>query len=53
MNDELERMWKKAAMSSFKVLSRHFPGKTEEIHEKPQSESLVSRLIFEHGTSHV
>jgi hypothetical protein len=35
MNDELERMWKKATMSSFKVLSRHFPGKTEETHEKP------------------
>jgi hypothetical protein len=37
VSDELERMWKEAVMAYFKVLSRHFPGGTEENHEKPRS----------------
>jgi hypothetical protein len=35
-NDELERMWKGAGMTYFKVLSQHFHGGTEENHEQPQ-----------------
>jgi hypothetical protein len=38
MNDELERIWKEAAVPSFKVLSQHLLGETEENHEKYQSE---------------
>jgi hypothetical protein len=33
MNNDLERMWKEAAVGCFKVLSQHMPGKTEENHE--------------------
>jgi hypothetical protein len=33
VNDQLERMWKKAVVAYFKVLSRHSPGGTEENHE--------------------
>jgi hypothetical protein len=36
MNDEMERIWKKA-LFSFKVLSRHSLGGAEESHKKPQS----------------
>jgi hypothetical protein len=31
---ESERMWKKADVASFKVLSQKLPGGTEENHEK-------------------
>jgi hypothetical protein len=34
MNDELERIWKEAAVAKVKVLSQHLPGGTEESHEK-------------------
>jgi hypothetical protein len=37
VNNELESMWKEAVMAQFKVLSRHLPGGTDEIHEKPRS----------------
>jgi hypothetical protein len=30
MISELEMMWKKATLASFKLLRRHFPGGTEE-----------------------
>jgi hypothetical protein len=33
VNNELERMWKKAVMASFKVLSWYLPGRTEENHQ--------------------
>jgi hypothetical protein len=33
-NNELRQMWKKAVMTYFKVPSQHFPGETEEHHEK-------------------
>jgi hypothetical protein len=33
MNDELER----SRRGQFKVVSRHFPGESEEDHENPQS----------------
>jgi hypothetical protein len=35
VNDELERMWKEEVMAYLSVLSRHFPGRTEENYEKP------------------
>jgi hypothetical protein len=35
VNDELKRMWKEAFIAEFKVLTWHFPGGTEENHEKP------------------
>jgi hypothetical protein len=39
MNNELEMMWKEVVMTKFKVhlLSRHFPGGTEENNENIQS----------------
>jgi hypothetical protein len=33
MNDELERIWKKAVLVYFKLLSQHLSGGTEEYHE--------------------
>jgi hypothetical protein len=51
VSNELERMWKEAVV--VKVLSQHLPGGTEENHEKPQYEELVSRPRFEHGTSRI
>jgi hypothetical protein len=33
MNNELERMWKEAVMTYFKVLSQKMPGGTEGNHE--------------------
>jgi hypothetical protein len=35
MNHEFERMWKKAVVACFKVLSQPSPGGTEENHEIP------------------
>jgi hypothetical protein len=35
--NELERIWKEAVMALFKVLSRYFPGGTEENYKKPES----------------
>jgi hypothetical protein len=37
ISEELERMWKDAIVTIFKVLSRYLPEGTEERHEKPQS----------------
>jgi hypothetical protein len=37
VNDEAERMWKKAVVVKSEVLSRHLPGGTEETHEIPHS----------------
>jgi hypothetical protein len=34
MNNELERMWREAVMTEFKVLFQHFPEGTEESHKK-------------------
>jgi hypothetical protein len=39
MNDELEGMWKEAAVAWFKVLSRNLAGKTEENHKNPRQDS--------------
>jgi hypothetical protein len=36
VNNELEGMWKEAAVATFEALHRHFPGGTSENHEKPQ-----------------
>jgi hypothetical protein len=33
LNNELERMWKEAVISKFKVLSLHLPGGTKENHK--------------------
>jgi hypothetical protein len=33
MNDKLERIWKEAAVPTFKLLSRRSPGGTEVEHE--------------------
>jgi hypothetical protein len=46
VNDELKRMWKKAFVAQFKVLSQHLPRGTEKNHEKPQ----IARPNFEHRT---
>jgi hypothetical protein len=35
MNDELESIGKEVVMFLIEILSRHFPGGTEETHEKP------------------
>jgi hypothetical protein len=40
--DELERIWKEAVMTQFKVLSQHLPGETDKNHKKPQSRQPVS-----------
>jgi hypothetical protein len=37
MNNQLEKTQKEAVETSFKVLARHFPERTEEQQEKPQS----------------
>jgi hypothetical protein len=37
MNNESERIWKKAVVADFKVLSRNLRGGIEENHEKSQS----------------
>jgi hypothetical protein len=34
VNNALERVWKKAVVALFMVLSQHFPGGTEENHEQ-------------------
>jgi hypothetical protein len=36
-NDELERIWKEAAVLYFWALAWHWPGGTEETHENPRS----------------
>jgi hypothetical protein len=36
-NDELERIWKKAVVNQFKVLSRHLTAETEENHKDLKS----------------
>jgi predicted P-loop ATPase len=36
MNDELERIWKKAVAAYFKAPSWHLLEEAEENHEKPQ-----------------
>jgi hypothetical protein len=35
VNNELERMWKEAVVTCFKVLYRHLPGGTEKNDENP------------------
>jgi hypothetical protein len=40
VNNELERMWKEAAVALFKELSRHLTGRTEETHENLIQTSL-------------
>jgi hypothetical protein len=35
MNNELGRIWQKALVAHFKILSQHLPGGIEENHEKP------------------
>jgi hypothetical protein len=37
VKDGFERMWKKAAVASFKVLSRNLPGETEKSNGTPLS----------------
>jgi hypothetical protein len=38
---DLERMWKEAAVTQFKVISQNFPGWTEE-HHKTFSQDILS-----------
>jgi hypothetical protein len=40
MNDNLERMWKEAAMVYFKILSQRSPRGSEEIHKKKKNPSV-------------
>jgi hypothetical protein len=42
MNNELERVWKEAIVTYFKILPRHLTGGTEENHGKPQSQDIRS-----------
>jgi hypothetical protein len=51
VNNELEVMWKEAVMVQFEIPSRHFSGDTDENCRNPQSESPVSGLKPECGTS--
>jgi hypothetical protein len=41
MNNELERIWKEAAIIKFEILPRHLPGGTEESHEKHVSTACL------------
>jgi hypothetical protein len=53
INYELGKMWKKAAVAQFEILSRHLSGRTKENHKKPQSGYPVSMPRFETGTSRI
>jgi hypothetical protein len=44
---------RKRSWPNLKVLPRHFPRRTEENYEKPQSGELVSGYKFEPGTSRI
>jgi hypothetical protein len=44
---------RKKSWPNFKALIPYSPEKTEEIHEKSQSEYTTSGLIFEPGTSRI
>jgi hypothetical protein len=37
VNNELERVWNKAAVAQFKMQSPHLPGGLDEMHGKQQS----------------
>jgi hypothetical protein len=50
MNNELEAMWKEAAVAWFKALSRHLPGTTERTQGTPQSGQSVFRPRFKPNT---
>jgi hypothetical protein len=39
VNDDLERMWKEAAVAKFKMLSQHLLGGAEENHENLNQDS--------------
>jgi hypothetical protein len=52
MNDELEMVWKEAVVAYFKVLSRHFPGGTDENQEIFIQDNR-SGPRFESGTSRI
>jgi hypothetical protein len=49
VNDELERIYKKAFVAYFRILSQHLSGGTEDNHKQPQSGHTVSRPRFEPG----
>jgi hypothetical protein len=52
LNDQQIRIWKKAVMAYFKVLSQQLVGETEGNKDKPQSGYLVPwYLTQEHGVS--
>jgi cytochrome c len=38
---ELDSAWMKAVVTYFKVLSRHFPARTEEIHERHRRQTEI------------
>jgi hypothetical protein len=50
-NVELESFWKRSRRSVIEILFRNLSGGTEEDHDVPQSECLVSRPVFEWNTS--
>jgi hypothetical protein len=35
VNNDLEKMWKKASVASFEMIFSHFPRGTEEHHDSP------------------
>jgi hypothetical protein len=47
MNDNLENTWNEAAVDYFRVLSRHYPGGTEERHERTQSSTAPPERMSE------
>jgi hypothetical protein len=52
MVNELERIWKEAAVAWFKVLYRHLPGGTRENYEKYQDSLSPGRdLAFVSNTA--
>jgi hypothetical protein len=51
MDDELDRIWKKAVVAYFKAVFQHCPRGTEKRREKPLSRKLESWPRFEPSTS--
>jgi hypothetical protein len=45
VNNEFERIWKKALVVSFKVLSWYLPAGTDKNYKKPRSEVWLDRCF--------
>jgi hypothetical protein len=51
VNNKLKNMWKKAVITQFKLLSRHFPGGPEKNHKNTQPDNLCPGRDFNPGPS--